>query len=457
MARVLSAATAAMAVLFGFYAATRERAGAALGVLIASMLLWPEAWRVPMGLMQMSVPRLVATVLLVRFLLAGRHARIVPNSVDALVVAGWAWTSLATAAVGAEFGQVAQMIGRGFDTVLIYFTARLALVESRELLALIPGLAIAAVTMCVLGIFEAVTFISPHHDLLGSRLQGGVSTGAGYDAERHGLMRARGSTSISIFFGMAMMLVLGLLWSVRGYVTAVLRFRLVLLAALLAALSSMSSGPWIACFLLLALQFYGSRPQLIKPSLQVGVVGIVLIEIASNRHFYELIDHFALDSQTAWYRTRLLEVAFSQWRDFWLLGVGSNWPHHWAALVDGRASIDVVNHYVILALYGGLPGTGMYILAHGLVVRRSVLAWRAAKDDSRRKLLFGLASTLLALDFSSMSVGLFGPALLLSHVLVGALVSVSAWAESPVEMVPESRSAEGLPTHSPLRSHVYVD
>ncbi len=420
-------ATLGIAFLFVVLALSRRNPGAALGILIMSMLLWPEFLRVPVGIVQMSVPRFVAVFLLIKFMAQGRHRQINFGRADTLVILMWLWTIFATFIADAAFTQVTQMIGRGLDTVLMYFVARMALTSREDVKGLYWGMALTALAMCAAGSYEALTWHSPYH-----QFSSGAARIEGYSEIRYGMLRAQSSTQNSIYFGMAMMLVTGVLWSVRGYVQKQFRYKLVALAATVAALSSLSSGPWLALAALLAMNLYYKQPSMIKPSLY-GLMALALVmEVASNRHFYNLIDYLALDPHTAWYRTRLLEVAVTQWQDYWLVGVGSTWPHHWAAKLDGRQYIDVVNNFVIIALYGGLPALFMYVATHVIAVKRTILAFRRESDIPRRQLVFSLAATLIALDFSSMSVGLFGPAQLLSFVLLGCSISAStAWVAAP--------------------------
>lgn len=412
-----------VALLFVTLAVSRKNGGAALGVLIISMLVWPEFIRVPIDIVQMSVPRFVAIALLIKFMSKGRHRKINFGKADTLAILLWAWTIFATLVADAAMSQVTQMIGRGFDTLLMYFVARLAFVNREDVYGLFGALGLAAIVMCAAGTYEAITWTSPYHKYTDGNLR--VSE---FSEVRYGMLRAQASTLNSIYFGMAMMLVAGLIWSIRGYVNRQFFLKVVLTAALVAVLSSLSSGPWMAIAALFGINLFFIWPNLIKPALRLFLVLIIFVEIFSNRHFYDLIDHLALESQTAWYRARLLEIAVSQWRDYWIVGVGSNWPHHWAQLLDRRPIIDVVNNFVIIALYGGLPALFMYLSMHVIAIRRSIAAFQADEDTARRKLLFGLAATLLALDFSSMSVGLFGPALALSFILVGMMISVAtAW------------------------------
>jgi hypothetical protein len=425
-------ATFAVALLFMLLAVSRRNAGTALGLMIFSMFVWPEFLRVPLGIVQMSVPRFVAIVLLLMFIARGRNRKIHFGKIDVIIILLWLWTILATFVADAAFTQVSQMIGRGLDTMLMYFVARMAIQSDEDVKGLYVPLALTALAMCVAGAYEALTWHSPYH-----QFSGGAARITGYSEIRHGMLRAQSSTQNSIYFGMAMMVVLGLIWSLRGYVRRPFRHKIIALAASVAVLSSLSSGPWLALAAFIGISFYYMRPAWIKPSLYALAVLVVIVELVSNRHFYNLIDYLALDSKTAWYRTRLMEVAVSKWRDYWLFGVGSNWPHHWAAIVDGRQYIDVVNNFLIVALYGGIPAVAMYVESHIIGLRYAVHAWHDNPTMAHRKLLFGLAAALLALDFSSFSVGLFGPVLLLSNVLLGILVSVSiCWQQQSSQREP---------------------
>lgn len=421
---MLTMLTGAVAVLFVLMALGSKRNGAAMGLLIVSLLLWPEYLRVQLGPLAMSAPRLVAVVLLLKFLVNGASDKVRLNLIDGLVVAVWLWTVLATVLLGSEFAQIKEMIGRGLDTVLMYFVARLAFNSPSDAKGLLAGLMFAAFVMGLLGAYEAIFSQSPYQIM-----RVGIETPWGPGADRAeyrmGLLRAKGSTTVSIYFGMAMMLVLGVLWSMREYTDRKRAYMLAFTAALIGSLSSMSSGPWLGCAALIGLQFFAYHPYLIKRALLFLTILIVFVEVASNRHFYELIDHLALDSRNAWYRTRLIEIAAGHLNEFWLLGVGSSWPHHWGMLLDGRGIIDVVNNFLILTLYGGVPAALMYVGAHAAAVRSAVLAWQSDKTRQRRNLLSGLICTLIALDLTSLSVGLYGPPLLLSYVLLGMIVSVA--------------------------------
>jgi hypothetical protein len=437
------AATIGVALAFGALA-LMLRPGGALSMIIMCMLVWPEFLRIPIGPAAMSAPRIVALFLLFRLLRQGRLRKANLGWVDFFVIVGWIWTTFATMIADADSSQVFQMIGRGFDTVIVYFAARLAIFSDDDMKFIMLPLAATAIIMCVAGVMESMLIFTPY-SVFNSYLSWDAASGDGQF--RLGFLRARASTTVHIYFGIAMAVVAGLVWSFALYFQARFIGLIAVGAAFIAALSAMSSGPWLALGMLVFFNSYALRPSLIKPSLFMLLMMSVAMELLSNRHFYNLIDYLALNSHTAWYRTRLLEVAVSHWQDFWLVGVGSNWPNYWALSIDARSHIDVVNHFLIIGLYGGVPGIIMYILSHVIAIRRGVHAWRNTSDIRRKRMIFGLGATLMALDVASMSVGLFGPPLLLSFILLGILVSISvAWQDAPQENNSVAEARQNLVT-----------
>ncbi len=398
------------------------RPGAALGLMIASTLLWPEYLRIPVGLAQMSVPRIITLVLIARMLLRGGGS---PKWcwVDFAVAGGWGWELLATVTMGAESQHLTYMIGRVFDTVCMYFAARLVLVTRGDYTDMIPGLSITALVMGGLGAIESTASWSPYTRLFEL---GGVGWFDKENEYRYGFLRAKASTGHAIYFGLAMVVVTGLLLSVRS----ISRWRgvlwFVITVGMVGAVSSVSSGPQMALAILLMTGAFIFARWLIRPMLICLLILCVVVEAAANRHFYQLIDYLALSGETAWYRTRLLEVAVNHLPEYWALGFGGRTPHYWAMEIDGRLHVDLVNQYVIVATNGGLLALAAYIAVIVGAVRSAarVAAQRADPAASQTGFLF--VCVLLSISLATMSVGLFGPPLLLTNVLMGAMVSLPA-------------------------------
>lgn len=414
--------TLLLAVLFCTYVIVKRNTGAAVGIIVFSMIIWPEYLRIFIGPVAFSIPRFAALILLIRLLLKNRHLKIKRNSIDSLVVVIWLWIIFATVIEGSALSHTSQMIGKGLDTVLMYYIARMSFHDENDLKAFYGWLVITAISMCIIGVIETTTSYSVYDGFTQYREWHWIDKANSY---RLGMLRAKASTSVHIYFGMFMMMIAGMLWSIRKYIDNNIKYKIALLSAFLAALTSLSSGPWLACAFIIIFALLEKRTKYINKILVLLAIFTLFLEMSSNRHFYNLIDYLALNSGTAWYRTRLLEIAVNNLNEYWLFGAGSNMPHHWGQQLDGRLHIDIVNHFLMIGLYGGLPAMFMYIAMHVKTFKYAILARKKYADEKQRSLLYGLLATILALDISSMSVSLFGPPLILSYILVGVTVAFS--------------------------------
>ncbi|WP_169566131.1 hypothetical protein [Sneathiella limimaris] len=436
--------TSLLAALFSLYSIF-VRPGFALGVVIISMLVWPEYLRMPVGVVQMSIPRVIAFILIVKLLFNGRGKKITLNRVDLSIFICWVWVIAASFIGGADSGEISRQIGRGLDTVLIYMATRLAIKDTRDIAGLFIPCAFLALFMGVMGVVEAVTFYSPYQKLEVYRAWVWFDKPPEY---RLGLLRAKASTEVHIYFGLSMAMLTGILWSVRGYAKSKSLLIVSVISGALGTFSSMSSGPWIAFLAFLGFNAFAFKTSLIKPLIWFIIFVCIGVELASNRHFYSLVGYIALSAGTAWYRVRLMEIAFDNLDEFWLYGVAGNWPHHWGALLDGRGHIDVVNHFLIMGLYGGILAMFLYIYSHYAAIKMSVKFWKRSNVISDRKAIFTLVSLLLGIDVASMSVGLFGPPLMLSFVVLGLIVSVSTFPSQDLKAKSKKNRASNRPLSS---------
>jgi hypothetical protein len=373
----------ALAALIVSVLALTLRPGRALGVVVASALVWPEYARLPLGLAQMSVPRFGALFLVLRMATYTRSAGFRLRWADGCVLALWLWSVAASAVAGGDQAEIVYQLGRGLDTVFLYFAARLAVSRREDFGLMAIPLAAGAVWMAIAGVGEAVLSRSPYE---GFRDLPSWGFDWGKDPEyRWGFLRAQASTTHAIYFGTAMVIVAGILWSLRGIRSA--RWVAVpgTVAALIAAVSSLSSGPQSGIAFLVLSNLLYFRPGWIKPALVFTVVMSVAMEVFSKRHFiYVFIDLIAFGSSNGWYRARLLDVAIQQWRDYWLVGIGGG-EIFWGPLIDGRLHTDVVNNFIIVALYGGLlavalfpPSTGSPCATSSARGRGAPTRWRAS-------------------------------------------------------------------------------
>jgi hypothetical protein len=278
---------------------------------------------------------------------------------------------------------------------------------------------VVAVGAGLLGVVEATTYWSPFQALQSHSAIRAFDFGLNEEI-RFGMLRAHGSTSMPIYFGVAMALVLGMMFALRGFAPSKWAWLLACACAAAGALSSMSGGPQTALATVVVVNVFWWFPRWIKPSIVALVCLCIAAEIGSNRHFWHLIEYLNFIGGDFWYRCRLIDVALMQWHEYWLIGLGSNIPNHWGMLIDGRQFVDIVNDYVIIAITGGVLLLSCHLAIQYSAIRNSVWTFRHG-DQATKQLAFGQVASLLGVIVASVSVGLFGPALILTYVQLGMM------------------------------------
>jgi len=411
--------------LLGSILALVLRPGAVIGVIFMANIFWPTYLRIPMGIAQMSAPRIIAFVLLIRLLIKPHDKGIKFNWVDVLVVAGAIWQFAANISLGANQSLFVYLIGLSLDTVLMYFVTRLSLKKVSDFKALIVPLALCGIFLGPIGLLETFNIWSPYEML---RAYDEFSWQLS-DSGRLGLTRAMASGSQFIFWGLTMLIVTGFLWSLRtlaeeeGTNKRSWIWLAGLIGGILGVFSSVSSAPIGGLLLFVVINgFYWARP-LIKSAIWSLVWLGVAFEIFSNRHFYHLITYVGLNGATAWYRTRLMEVAVQRLPEYWLFGFGGVTPDHWGRLIDGRKIVDPVNNYLIVAISSGLLGAIILLLIQIIVLNKIIKLWKYG-PEKLRKYAFTQGCLLLVLMLSSMSTGFFSVVLTLTYIFYGSIPNV---------------------------------
>jgi hypothetical protein len=107
---------------------------------------------------------------------------------------------------------------------------------------------------------------------------------------------------------------------------------------LLGVLSSVSSGTYLAVMIVTAFLIGYRFRRYWKPVVAICILGIVIVDIISNRNWYHVMSDFTLNSRTAWYRGRLVEVAIFEggMSGRWVAGYGYGQEPGWGARIDGR-------------------------------------------------------------------------------------------------------------------------
>ena len=309
--------------------------------------------------------------------------------------------------------------GAVFDMVLPYFAVRMIVTSRKEYLTLLKSILIIAAPLAITGFYQSVTghnpvgFLRKYHTWkVASRY---------VPIPRYGFFRADVTFPMSImyglFFAMFGPVCAGILRIAKEYKT-LCWVGLGLMGV--GVFSSMSSGPMLAGLLsILFIAVYHWRKYW-KPIAIIIIVMCGSVEIISNRHFYDVLGGFTLNPATAWYRSKLIDVALFEggMSGHWLAGFGFNVDPGWGPKVDGRLHTDTVNHYLLILHSYGLVGLVPFLAMSAVVLKKLIDAYKACTSDSDRWLVWCLSAGLFGLMGAFMSVSLFGQPTTIYYMMI---------------------------------------
>jgi len=389
---------------------------------VAVLTWYPGNMTAKVGTVDFSASRIVAMVMIVSLLVRpGQLRKFRLILLDKLVIVFFVCQILAgiiTAPILSEF--LINRAGAVFDLVLPYFAVRLTLIEKQQYLKFLKYLLIIASPLALLGLCEAVTgynVFSPLH-----KYAAWGDTGEYIPGMRFGFHRARVSFPVHIhfglFFAMTGALCAGLFRSVRTN-------KWIYMGAMgilgMGVFASMSSGPVLAAFVSCVFIVFFNYRHYWKPALISVVALCSIVEIASNRHFYDVMGDFTMDSRTAWYRSRLMDVAFFEggMKGHWLTGYGYGVDPKWSEKIDRRDHTDIVNHYLLILSRFGLVGFLPFFAANIVALKNLLKALRMAALESDKWLVWCLMAGMLGLGGVFFTTSLFGQPRTIYYMMLG--------------------------------------
>jgi len=145
-----------------------------------------------------------------------------------------------------------------------------------------------------------------------------------------------------------------------------------------------------------------------------------VVEIISNRHFYDVLGGYTLVPGSAWYRSKLLDVALFEggMSGHWITGYGFRDPN-WGAKIDGRGLSDVVNHYLVILCRYGLVGLVPFLAIIVAAIRRLVWVFAHNKFEPDRWLIWCLSGAMFGILGAMNTVMLFGAPRTIFYIMVG--------------------------------------
>lgn len=341
-------------------------------------------------------------------------------------------------------GLMENRAGAAFDMVLPYFAVRIILKTREQYLFLLKGILCSAVPLACLGLYQAITA----HNMLGPlkafAAWGGSSQGSD---PRYGFYRAEVAFSHPIMFGLffAMLgpICAGLLHNIKRHK---LLYATAIVFMVIGCFSSVSSGPLLA--ILLAGSFIAFYPwrRHWKPVVATIIVMCGVVEIISNRHFYDVLGSYTLVSGSAWYRSKLLDVALFEggMSGHWITGYGFRDPN-WGPKIDGRGVSDVVNHYLVILCRYGLVGLVPFLAIIVAAIRRLVWVFAHNKFEPDRWLIWCLSGALFGIIGAMNTVMLFGAPRTIFYVMLALCAVMPTLVMQTNQMVPLHRTVKPWP------------
>ncbi len=396
-------------------------------IYIAAFAYYPTYLSVPVGTIDFTLIRIVILAIYLKLFLGTRLPRnfrlilldkLLIVYFVAQIVAGFMTGSPTKAFLENRAGAV-------FDMVLPYFVVRMIVTKKEDYLLLLKGILVIAAPISLIGLYQCLT----GHNPAGFMKQYAAWGSQRYVPEyRLGFYRADVTFSISIMFGLFFAMLGPICAGVLGYVKKnKWIYRVGLGLMVVGVFSSMSAGPWLAVgFAVPFVAFFRYRKYW-KVGIATVVVLCALVEIISNRHFYEVIDRFTFSGSTAWYRARLIHVGLFEggMSGHWLVGYGDGTgaaeqaSAEWSAKIDNRPQVDMVNHYLVILFRYGLIALVPFFGVIFVAIRRLIQAAKLSLSDLDNGLIWCLAAALFGTLGAMTSTMLFGPPINIFYIMLG--------------------------------------
>jgi hypothetical protein len=396
----------------------------AFSVYVAVLLWYPTYLTVQIGTVNFMAARIVAIVLLMKFLFNGQlQKNFIPNNLDKWVIFSSA-IALFIPLIAWEIPKMKVLqncSGTLTDSFLAYLLARICINNKSAITTALKWIGVILIPLAILGVVESVTGWLPYRAFqqycpwnqevvnnIGSRL---------------GLQRAFGPFGHAIMFGTVFALFLPLFFWLRyerGYWR---RFAYLLcVAAILGVFSSMSSGPFMSLIIIAVCLVLEHFKQWVKPLIISVILLCVIIGVISNRTFYHvLLTYINPIGGTSWHRAKLIDLAIENFGKWWFLGYRGQDPG-WGPQL-GNNWTDITNEYIAWGVQYGILGV---IALCGVLIagmRMVVSLHRSVKSPELKSLYWAMGSILVMLIITFNTCTFFSQTLSLFYCVLGIIGS----------------------------------
>ncbi len=339
--------------------------------------------------------------------------------------------------------------GAMVDLMLPYFIARATLKKKEDYIFLVKAAMVIAIPLAAIGLFQSVTGNNPYGGMRAYAAWGSKGAAQSTDT-RYGFYRAAASFPQPIMFGLFFAMLGPIAVGLYHYIRNKAFFYTAIAAMCVGAFSSLSSGPYFAIALSgLFIAMYKYRKQW-KTLVLIVAIMCVVVEVVSNRHFWEVLDRFSLSGSAVWYRSRLIEVAFFEngMGGHWVTGFGHHDPG-WGPRIDGRAFTDLVNDYLVILCRYGIVGFIPFAIMLFLAVSKLVKAFKRNIRAPDAWLLWCFSGAMFGIILAMNTTMLFGPPRTIFYIMLAMCAQVPSYFKRRVRYVrvfyPEPAEAELVP------------
>jgi len=401
----------------------------ALASYIASMVWYPEYLRISIGTIDISVGRVVGAILFARCLCNNQlRSRFVWNRLDT-----WIVVSMVIYVVIYCFTRPFEpaLENRGgflMDTWLAYMTVRLIMTDRATLASFLKAIGVVLTALAAWGVMEAVTHWQPFWPLMRFLPWGPPLREEAYPP-RWGLSRATGPFGHPLMFGLCFIMFLPLFWALRRerQPDRIVAY-LLSAAAVVGALSSMSSGTWVTLALALFCIVMERYRRWVKQVLIFLVVACVLAEIGSNNPLHHVIISRANPLGGAgWQRAALIDYAIKDFDKWWLAGYGGRDPG-WAPSIQRpgtKPRTDLNNIFLHAGVDYGIWGLIIFCTVYASAIAGAVRVYKSTSNPALRAWAWAVGVSIIATIIAGMGVSFFGSPVALLYCIFGLAGSLS--------------------------------
>ncbi|OHB61003.1 MAG: hypothetical protein A2167_01155 [Planctomycetes bacterium RBG_13_46_10] len=403
----------------------------ALAVYIAALVWYPNYLCVSIGTIDISVGRLIITVLLFRCLYDARlRSKFVWNRLDTWVAISMVIYVVMFCITRPLLPAIENRGGFLIDTWFTYIVTRLILTDSKDLIKFIKVVALILIPLALFGVIEAVTHWQPFLPLKRFRPWKPVVIGERVEIEtgmigRWGFSRATGPFSHSILFGLCFTMFLPLIWVLRRerdqWGKLAYPFSAI---TVIGALSSMSSGPWVTAMAVGFLLMMERYKHWVKQGLVVLAVLCVLAEFASNRPLYHvIISHANPVGGAGWQRAKLIDCAIEDFGKWWLKGYGGQDPG-WGRRT-GMGHTDLNNEFIMAGVEYGILGLAALLAVYTAAVKATIRSHKLFASPQLKSWAWSIGVSIIATAIASFGVSFFGNTKMIFYLIIGIAGSLN--------------------------------